>query len=342
MTAFTSYGLFWLTLVGLLVLPALGPPRDTEGVMALPVRCGASSRPFMFTMRHTWIRHAAGLAVAVGLCLTAAPAAAQWQIETKDGKASAKIGILGQVQGEWIDTAADGEHTSQNLYVRRIRLLLGGKLGEEVPHVLHGHRQPQHRQGQRLRGGQDRGASMYVQDLHLDDYISLRPRSWTTGVDTGMLLLTTPRIPDGAGGHDAAPGIDYFRSGPRCLCAWTYVCGGWAATTACSSAATRSSQHHGVFAPGSSRGSAATKSRNPFRTFGTRRLLPLSGPDRVLLHRAPGRARAAILGIGVFADGQKDYLSYGADVIVEQPLVMSVAERLASSITGCDSMAATS
>ena len=65
----------------------------------------------------------------VAWVLWAAPASAQWQIESKDGKANLKIGFLAQPQLETLETA-DEQATSANLFIRRLRLLFGGAVSE--------------------------------------------------------------------------------------------------------------------------------------------------------------------------------------------------------------------
>jgi hypothetical protein len=59
------------------------------------------------------------------------PAAAQIQMSSADGKQSFKIGILGQLQLEKLDTA-DGKETSDNIFLRRIRLLGNFKLSDQL------------------------------------------------------------------------------------------------------------------------------------------------------------------------------------------------------------------
>jgi len=64
----------------------------------------------------------------VGLVVAAAaPADAQWAIESKDGNSSIKFGFL--VQG-WAETYEnpDGEDSANNLFFRRLRLIAGGKI----------------------------------------------------------------------------------------------------------------------------------------------------------------------------------------------------------------------
>src|SRR5512137_2637478 len=73
-----------------------------------------------------------GLAIAlivVVLPLVAQPASAQWQVDTKDGKGFFKFGLLLQGQYEALEstTAAGVSDTAQNLFLRRARLIFGGK-----------------------------------------------------------------------------------------------------------------------------------------------------------------------------------------------------------------------
>ena len=57
-------------------------------------------------------------------------ARAQAVIKVNDD-VNVRLGVLGQFQGEWLeDPAADD--TTQNLFIRRIRLLFGGQVAENV------------------------------------------------------------------------------------------------------------------------------------------------------------------------------------------------------------------
>jgi hypothetical protein len=74
----------------------------------------------------------AGTAALVGqlVGLPARPAAAQWQIDSKDGKTNIKIGFLVQPQAEVVDTP-DGTGESKNFYLRRVRIMFGGKVADK-------------------------------------------------------------------------------------------------------------------------------------------------------------------------------------------------------------------
>ncbi len=79
----------------------------------------------MGSVRHIWFVFFAWAACVAA----AAPASAQWQIESKDGQNSLKFGFLIQPQVELLELA-DEEGVSTNIFVRRLRVLLGGTFGE--------------------------------------------------------------------------------------------------------------------------------------------------------------------------------------------------------------------
>jgi hypothetical protein len=81
------------------------------------------------------VKRGAGVG-AIALILSAvlaAPVFAQWQITSPDGQSSLKLGYLLQGRAEWerIDAGSDAT-TSQNLYLRRIRLLWGGRINDRL------------------------------------------------------------------------------------------------------------------------------------------------------------------------------------------------------------------
>jgi hypothetical protein len=70
----------------------------------------------------------AALVCVVGL---ASPSSAQVSVASADGKSTLNIGFLGQLQGEALDNA-DASHTQQNLFFRRARIMLGGKINDKL------------------------------------------------------------------------------------------------------------------------------------------------------------------------------------------------------------------
>jgi hypothetical protein len=115
-------------------------------------------------MRTSTSRTPAVLAAAT-LLLCAAPARAQWQIDSKDGSTNLKLGFLAQPQAEFLDTA-DGEHTSQNLYLRRFRLLFGGKISEKWTFFFETD-SPNLGKGDTTGSGAKNEANIFVQDAYV-------------------------------------------------------------------------------------------------------------------------------------------------------------------------------
>ncbi len=101
-------------------------------------------------------------AAALLLSLCAVPARAQWQIDSKDGGSHIRLGFLAQPQAELLDTA-DGEHTSQNLYLRRFRLLFGGKISEKWTFFFETD-SPNIGKGDTTGSGAKNSDTIYVQD----------------------------------------------------------------------------------------------------------------------------------------------------------------------------------
>ena len=54
-----------------------------------------------------------------------------WQITSKDGKSALAFGFLLQGQAEWL-TNPTADTTTQNLFLRRMRLIAGGQVNEKI------------------------------------------------------------------------------------------------------------------------------------------------------------------------------------------------------------------
>jgi hypothetical protein len=67
--------------------------------------------------------------MAMGAVALTAPVRAQLTISGED--ASVKLGILGQFWGDWNQDPASGGY-SQNLFIRRIRLMASGTIGDNI------------------------------------------------------------------------------------------------------------------------------------------------------------------------------------------------------------------
>jgi len=132
-----------------------------------------------------WVRHQltsfAALVVTAGLALSlpCLPAGAQWQVASADGSSTLKLGVLLQPQAELIETA-DGEDHSQNLFLRRARVLLGGTYSERWSFFLE---TDSPNLGKAKPDG-SKSSDLYIQDAFV---------TYSTGdafkIDAGMLLM---------------------------------------------------------------------------------------------------------------------------------------------------------
>lgn len=71
------------------------------------------------------------IALAVSAVLAARPAGAQLQFGSADGGSSLKLGILGQLQGQDIDTP-DATQSEKDIYIRRLRLIGLFRYGDKL------------------------------------------------------------------------------------------------------------------------------------------------------------------------------------------------------------------
>ncbi|NOT34134.1 MAG: hypothetical protein HOP12_08200 [Candidatus Eisenbacteria bacterium] len=124
-------------------------------------------------------RALAALAFAAGLA-AAAPASAQWSVSANDGKSVLSLGFLAQMQIEALKAAGSDEY-AQNLFVRRARLILGGRVDARTSFFLD-------TDVPNLGKGQTTGAkvsnTMVLQDLVITQAIGREFK-----VDAGMLMV---------------------------------------------------------------------------------------------------------------------------------------------------------
>jgi hypothetical protein len=121
------------------------------------------------------------LLIAALLSPSAAEAAdPPWRIVSSDGKSSIQFGFLAQPQAEWL-TTADGTGTARNIYLRRLRLIVGGKVNEKLSFFIE---TDSPNLGKGTATGKKVEANIYLQDVILTytfrDEIQL---------DAGMLLV---------------------------------------------------------------------------------------------------------------------------------------------------------
>ncbi len=255
--------------------------------------------------RRVW---SAGAMALVGWVFWAAPASAQWQVESKDGKANIKIGFLAQPQLETLETA-DEQATSANLFIRRLRLMFGGVVSErwsffietDSPNIGKGNT------GTGATSGIKEAGDIFVQDAFVT-----YTQNDAFKVDAGMMLMPHSRN----GGQSAATllAVDY---GP-----YTFLASG--------PSAERVGRDYGVQLRGYpakqrleyrlalTQGIRGTEARNPMRVSGRVVYYPF-GAETGFFYAGTFQGTKKQIGIGGSFDAQKDFRIYSADGFVELP-----------------------
>lgn len=120
-----------------------------------------------------------GTALVLACLLALAPAAqAQWQVQSDDGTSSIKFGFLVQGRAEALDSGAG---TAENLFFRRLRLLAGGKLNDQLSFFFE---TDSPNLGKGTGDGGKTAGDVFIQDF----VITWKPRSDAFHLDVGMLL----------------------------------------------------------------------------------------------------------------------------------------------------------
>ncbi len=126
-----------------------------------------------------WLRAGAGVALLLAL---AANAAAQ-AVVTVSEDVNFRLGVLGQFQADWLEGAGTGD--APNLFVRRVRLLVGGQVAKNVSFFVE---TDAPNLGKKLPDGKSINPQLVVQDA----YGEVRLRSWLV-VDAGLMLVPFSR-----------------------------------------------------------------------------------------------------------------------------------------------------
>ncbi len=235
----------------------------------------------------------------------ATPAAAQWQIDTKDGQANIKIGFLAQPQLETL-TTADGNNTSTNMFLRRFRILFGGKVSDKWTYFFETD-SPNLGKGDTAGSAAKNAGNIYIQDAFVTYNYSDAFK-----VDAGMLLLALSH------NHEQSAAtllpVDYG--------AYTFV-----ESTPLDE---RVGRDYGVevrgyplkqkleYRLGIFQGLRGAESKNGLRTVG-RAVYYLVGTDTGYFYGGTWQGQKSLLAVGASFDVQKEYNQYGVDAIWEHP-----------------------
>jgi hypothetical protein len=235
----------------------------------------------------------------------AATASAQWVIESKDQKTNLKIGFLIQPQFESLETA-NATATSTNIFLRRFRILFGGKVADKWTYFFETD-SPNIGKGTGTAGVKDAG-NIYVQDAfvtyHHNDAFK---------VDVGMLLLAQSRnhIQSAASLLPVEYGpytfVESTPTGERVGRDYGAQLRGYPFT-----------QHFeyrlGVFS-----GVRGTDATNELRVAGRGVWYPFAA-DTGYFYTGTFQGQKKLVALGGSFDKQKSYGSYGFDAFYEQPV----------------------
>jgi hypothetical protein len=254
----------------------------------------------------------AGIMAALGAAMAmipAAPAAAQWQIDGKDGKSSLKIGFLAQPQYEEVDTS-DGSDQSRNFFLRRIRVIFGGTISDrwsfffetDSPNLgkVTGDKTTN------PNGTKDAG-NVYVQDAYVT-----YSRGDALKIDAGLML-----VPLGHNHNQSAAtllpvdygGYTFLEVAPTCTRMgrdYGFQLRGYPVN------------QHFEYRLGVFQGVRGAEARNAFRVAGRAVWYPFT-PDTGFFYGGTFHASKRVWSIGTGFDTQEGYHTYAADVFVEEP-----------------------
>ena len=248
-------------------------------------------------------------ALAALLLAGADDALAQWQIATQDGKSTLKLGVLVQAQAEAIETS-DAEHHSQNLFLRRARVLLGGTFSERWSFFLE-------TDSPNLGKGKSDGSK--TSDLFVQDAFVTYSTGDAFKIDAGMMLL--PLSHNHESSAAALSPVDYG--------AFTFV--------ASDPTTSKVGRDYGIQARGyvlgkhleyrvgafqgyrGSDGAGGVAGGEPFRVTARTVWYPFEA-DTGYFYTGNSLGTKKILAVGASYDAQSSYSSVAADVFYDQPL----------------------
>lgn len=122
--------------------------------------------------------HSAALAIVCAAMACAMPASAQWTITTNDGASQLKVGFLAQMQVEGLQSPGS-EDWAQNVFVRRARLMLGGRVDAHTSFFID-------TETANLGKGQPSGPKV-ANTVVLQDVVITRTLRRGVNVDAGMM-----------------------------------------------------------------------------------------------------------------------------------------------------------
>ena len=244
------------------------------------------------------------LAVVMAGALSAAPARAQWSLSANDGKAVLNVGFLSQTQIEVLRAA--GSHAdAQNVFVRRARLVLGGRIDARTSFFID-------TDVPNLGKGQATGAKV-PNTMVLQDFVLTQTVCPDFKVDAGLLMV--PVSHNAQQSVATALAVDY---GP-----YTFL-----QSDATDSRVNRDAgiagraylaKRHAELRAGLYQGDRGRTSTAPFRTPLRAVWYPFEA-DTGFLYSGPAFGKRRIVALGGSYDAQKRYYAWDADAYADWPV----------------------
>jgi len=251
------------------------------------------------------LRCLALVAAMLGLLAVAPAARAQWQIATEDGNSSIKFGFLMQGRAEFLDDAA-GENTQKNLFFRRLRLLAGGKLNDQLSFFFE---TDSPNLGKAGADGTKNAGDLFIQDF----VVTWKPQSDAFNLDVGMLLIETSH-----NSNQSAVSLMATDYGP-----YSFVSSGPIDARVGRDYGIRArgylADDHLEYRAGVYQGKRGEDADNPFRYAG-RLVYNVFQAEKGLFYSGTSLGTKHILSFGASYDAQDDYSAYSGDVFWDQPL----------------------
>ncbi len=253
---------------------------------------------------------AVAFALACAWGVFAPSAGAQWVVENKDGTTSLKLGFLAQPQAEGLQTP-DGSQYSKNLFFRRFRIIMSGKVAEKWEYFFEtdspnlGKADPS--KATNPTGAKDQG-SIYIQDAFVT-----YTQSPAFKVDAGLLLLPLSH------NHEQSAAT---------LLPVDYGLYSFVESTALGERVGRDygvevrgypAQQHLEYRLGIFSGFRGVEATNQPRFTGRVAFYPWAA-ETGYFYGGTFLGTKQLLSIGASFDTQKSYKSFGADAFYEQPI----------------------
>jgi hypothetical protein len=227
-----------------------------------------------------------------------------WQITSADNRSSVAFGFLAQGQAEWLTNPRSG-NTSQNLFLRRLRLITGGQWNNNLSFFIE---TDSPNLGKAMADGSKFAERIYLQDailsyrfrdeFQLDGGLLLFPVSHNTGQAATTLLPVdySPYSFLASDPTDSRVGRDYG------LQARGYLY-----------------RKHFEYRLGTFQGRRGTSASAPFRYSGRAVWYPFEA-DTGFFYTGTTLGTRKILALGASFDCQQDYHTWAADFFYDQPL----------------------